>query len=115
MKVKSSYVGNVYRAVTQFIDKDDKKTRLYVIVDQKGKRVAVAKLKGIKKFLPDGKNADKALVSIFIIISLIIFVRGILNYDMQGSIIFRNCCDDIPSDCFKRIIGGSANETRRNC
>lgn len=86
MKVKSSYVGNVYRAVTQFIDKDDKKTRLYVIVDQKGKRVAVAKLKGIKKFLPDGKNADKALVSIFIIISLIIFVRGILNYDMQGTI-----------------------------
>ena len=37
---------------------------MYVIVDQRGKKVAVAKLKGIKKFSPEGKNADKSLVEI---------------------------------------------------
>ena len=64
MKIKNDKVGCVYRAVTQFIDKDTKRTRLYVIVDQRGKKVAIAKLKSIKKFSPDGKNADKNLVEI---------------------------------------------------
>ena len=64
VKIKNDKVGCVYRAVTQFIDKDTKRTRLYVIVDQRGKKVAVAKLKGIKKFSPEGKNDDKSLVEI---------------------------------------------------
>lgn len=64
MKIKNDKVGCVYRAVTQFIDKDTKRTRLYVIVDQRGKKVAVAKLKSIKKFSPEGKNAEENLVEI---------------------------------------------------
>lgn len=57
-------VGSVYRGVTKYIDPDTKKERNYVVVLDNGKRVSVAKLKSIKIFDAQGKNADKALVEI---------------------------------------------------
>lgn len=57
-------VGKVYRGETKYIDKEPKKQRNYVVVVDDGKRVSVAKLKSIKIFDENGKNADKALVEI---------------------------------------------------
>lgn len=57
-------VGKVYRGETKYIDKEQKKQRNYVVVVDDGKRVSVAKLKSIKIFDENGKNADKALVEI---------------------------------------------------
>lgn len=61
---KEKAVGKVYRGVTKYIDKDTKKERNYVVVLDDGKKVSVAKLKSIKIFDKEGKNADKALVEI---------------------------------------------------
>ncbi len=61
---KSTKVGKVYRAKTKYIDKDTKPERSYVVVFDDGKRVKVSKLKSIKIFDDNGKNADKALVEI---------------------------------------------------
>lgn len=57
-------VGKVYRGETKYIDKETKKQRNYVVVLDDGKHVSVAKLKSIKIFDENGKNADKALVEI---------------------------------------------------
>ena len=61
---KESNVGKVYRGQTKYIDKETKKERNYVVVLDDGKRVSVAKLKSIKIFDENGRNADKALVEI---------------------------------------------------
>ena len=61
---KGGRVGKVYRGKTKYIDKETKPERNYVVVLDDGKVVTVAKLKSIKIFDENGKNADKALVEI---------------------------------------------------
>ncbi len=63
-KKKNTNVGKVYRGRTKYIDKEPKKERNYVVVLDDGKRVTVAKLKSIKIFDENSKNADKALIEI---------------------------------------------------
>ena len=63
-KKKGENVGKVYRGKTKYIDKETKPERNYVVVVDDGKRIKVAKLKSIKIFDENGKNADKALVEI---------------------------------------------------
>lgn len=63
-KTKDTNVGKVYRGTTKYIDKETKPERNYVVVLDDGKRVSVAKLKSIKIFDENGKNADKALIEI---------------------------------------------------
>jgi len=62
--IKKNNVGNVYRGNTKYIDLETKQQRNYVVVADNGKHVSVAKLKSIKIFTEDGKNADKALIEI---------------------------------------------------
>ena len=57
-------VGKVYRGNTKYIDVDTKPQRNYVVVVDDGKHVVVSKLKSIKIFDVNGKNADRALVEI---------------------------------------------------
>jgi len=64
MEKKNSNIGKVYRGKTKYIDKETKDERNYVVVMDDGKRVSVAKLKSIKIFDENGRNADKALVEI---------------------------------------------------
>ncbi|WP_251612056.1 hypothetical protein [Pumilibacter muris] len=64
MKNKKDNVGKVYRGKTKYIDKETKDERNYVVVRESKRGVSVAKLKSIKKFDENGKNADKALVEI---------------------------------------------------
>lgn len=59
-----SNVGKVYRGRTKYLDKENKHERNYVVVVDDGKNIAVSKLKSIKIFDANGKNADKALVEI---------------------------------------------------
>lgn len=61
---KESHVGKVYRGRTKYIDKETKQERNYVVVIDDGKSVSVAKLKSIKIFDENNRNADKALVEI---------------------------------------------------
>lgn len=61
---KRSNVGKVYRGVTKYIDLDTKVTRNFVVLKDNGNYVTVSKLKTIKKFDDNNKNADKALVEI---------------------------------------------------
>lgn len=61
---KGANVGKVYRGVTKYIDVETKAERNYVVVLDDGQRVTVAKLKSIKIFDENGRNADKALVEI---------------------------------------------------
>ena len=61
---KQNNVGKVYRGKTKYIDKDTKIERNYVVVKDNGKNVSVAKLKSIKKFDCQGRNADSALIEI---------------------------------------------------
>lgn len=63
-KNKGGNVGKVYRGRTKYIDVETKPERDYVVVIDDGERVKVAKLKSIKIFDENGKNADKALVEI---------------------------------------------------
>lgn len=63
-KNKGGNVGKVYRGRTKYIDVETKHERDYVVVIDDGERVKVAKLKSIKIFDENGKNADKALVEI---------------------------------------------------
>lgn len=63
-KDKNTNVGKVFRGKTKYIDKENKPERNYVVVIDNGKYVSVAKLKSIKIFDENGKNADKALVEI---------------------------------------------------
>ena len=65
MKIKKqNNIGKVYRGKTKYIDKDTKPERNYVVVKDNGKKVSIAKLKSIKKFDYQGRNADSALVEI---------------------------------------------------
>ena len=64
MGKKNSRVGKVFRGKTKYIDKETKPERNYVVVVDDGKRVSVAKLKSIKIFDENNRNADKALVEI---------------------------------------------------
>lgn len=59
-----SNVGTVWRGNTPYIDPETKLQRNYVVVLDDGKKVSVAKLKSIKIFDENGKNADRALVEI---------------------------------------------------
>ena len=61
---RKSNVGKVYRGKTKYIDTETKSERNYVVVVDDGKNVSVAKLKSIKIFDKNGKNADKALIEI---------------------------------------------------
>ena len=61
---KESNVGKVYRGRTKYIDPETKHERSYVVVRDSPRGVSVSKLKTIKQFDENGKNADKALVEI---------------------------------------------------
>lgn len=61
---EKSKVGKAIRARTKYIDQDTKPERTVVIVYDNGKRIEVSKVKSIKIFDENGKNADKALVEI---------------------------------------------------
>lgn len=61
---RSTNVGKVYQAHTKYIDKDSKHLRNFVVIRDNGRNVTVAKLKSIKKFDANKKNADPALVEI---------------------------------------------------
>lgn len=63
-KESDNNVGKVYRGNTKYIDKEPKQQRNYVVVVDDGEHVTVSKLKSIKIFDSNGKNADKALVEI---------------------------------------------------
>lgn len=63
-KKEHGNVGKVYRGRTKYIDPETKHERNYVVVRDKNNYVSVAKLKSIKKFDENGKNADRALVEI---------------------------------------------------
>lgn len=61
---EKKHIGEVYTAETKYIDKDTKKHRRYAVVDEKNGNIRVSKIKSIKKFSTEGKNADKALIEI---------------------------------------------------
>lgn len=63
-KKYESQVGKVYRGYTKFINREPKHERFYVVVEDEFGEVRVSKLKSIKKFDENGKNADKHLVEI---------------------------------------------------
>ena len=63
-KERSSNVGKVFRGRTKYIDKEPKLERDYAVVKETKRGVTVAKLKSIKKFDENGKNAEPALVEI---------------------------------------------------
>ena len=63
-KKNNAKVGKVYRGKTKYIDKEPKDERNYVVIREDPRGVSVAKLKSVKKFDENGKNADKALVEI---------------------------------------------------
>ena len=63
-KKNDGKVGKVYRGKTKYIDKEPKDERNYVVIREDPRGVSVAKLKSVKKFDENGKNADKALVEI---------------------------------------------------
>lgn len=63
-KKTNGKVGKVYRGKTKYIDKESKDERNYVVIREDPRGVSVAKLKSVKKFDENGKNADKALVEI---------------------------------------------------
>ena len=64
MARRKNNIGSVWRGRTKYIDKETKAERNYVVVLDDGKNVSVAKLKSIKIFDENGRNADKALVEI---------------------------------------------------
>lgn len=63
-KKRTSNIGKVYKARTQYIDKDTKRTRSYVVRDEVNGKVKVSKLKSIKQFDESGKNIDPHLTEI---------------------------------------------------
>lgn len=63
-KDKKSNVGKVYYGKTKYIDNDTRPRRRYVVVNDNGTNVKVSKLKSIKKFDNNGKNADPFLQEI---------------------------------------------------
>lgn len=63
-KKNSLNVGKVYRGKTKYIDKETKEERDYAVMRETPRGVTVAKVKSIKKFDENGKNADRALTEI---------------------------------------------------
>jgi len=64
-KVQRKHLGKVYRGETKYIDKDTKRTRYYAVTKEKPSgAVGVSKIKRIKIFDENGKNADGYLVEI---------------------------------------------------
>jgi len=63
-EAKKSSVGEIHRGNTKYIDTEPKQQRNYAVVKDKDGKVTVAKVKTIKKFDENGKNADPALVEI---------------------------------------------------
>lgn len=63
-RVTDSNVGKVFRGRTKYIDPETKLERNYVVVSDKNNKVRVSKLKSIKRFDENGKNADTALLEI---------------------------------------------------
>ena len=61
---RKNIVGNVYRGRTKYIDPENKHERSYVVLHEGKKGITIAKLKSIKKFDSQGRNADKALQEI---------------------------------------------------
>lgn len=61
---KKSRVGEIHRGNTKYIDKEPKPQRNYAVVKDKDGKVTVAKVKSIKEFDENGKNADPHLVEI---------------------------------------------------
>lgn len=59
-----SNVGKVYRGKTKYIDTETKEERDYAVIRESPRGVSVAKVKSIKRFDENGKNADRALVEI---------------------------------------------------
>ncbi len=63
-KKAESKVGEIWRGETKYIDPEPKKQRDFVIVTDNGKTQTVSKVKSIKVFDENGKNADNALIEI---------------------------------------------------
>lgn len=61
---RKSSVGEIHRGNTKYIDTEPKEQRDYAVVKDNDGHVTVAKVKSIKKFDENGKNADPALVEI---------------------------------------------------
>lgn len=60
----NKHVGEIWRGETKYIDTEPKRQRDYVVVIDNGKSQTVSKVKSIKIFDKNDKNADKALVEI---------------------------------------------------
>lgn len=61
---RKNNVGKVFRGETKYIDRETKKQRNYVVVNENKRGVSVSKLKSIKQTDVNDKNTDKALVEI---------------------------------------------------
>lgn len=61
---KDNVVGYVFVGKTKYIDIEPKLSRRYLVLQQKGKNVTISKIKSIKQFDENGKNADPYLVEI---------------------------------------------------
>ncbi len=61
---RKSSVGEIHRGNTKYIDTEPKEQRDYAVVKDNNGKVTVAKVKSIKEFDENGKNADPALVEI---------------------------------------------------
>ncbi|MCM1043676.1 MAG: hypothetical protein NC350_05710 [Corallococcus sp.] len=63
-KTKSEHIGEIHRGNTKYIDKEPKPQRNYVVVNDNEGNITVAKVKTIRKFDANGKNADPHLQEI---------------------------------------------------
>ena len=63
-QTEDNVVGYVFIGKTMYIDSEPKLKRRYLVTKQKGNNVTISKLKSIKKFDENGKNADPFLVEI---------------------------------------------------
>ncbi|MCM1194348.1 MAG: hypothetical protein NC099_02440 [Corallococcus sp.] len=61
---QKSSVGEIHRGNTKYIDTEPKPQRNYAVVKEKDGKVTVAKVKTIKQFDENGKNADPHLQEI---------------------------------------------------
>lgn len=64
MKKRKNNEGKVYYGKTRYIDHDVKPRRRFVVVNDNGENIAVAKLGSLKKFDSKGKNVDSRFVEI---------------------------------------------------
>jgi len=99
---KDNFVGNVFIGQTMFIDPDTKKTRRYIVLKQKGDNVRVGKLKSIKKFDENGKNADPYLVEINQNYAGLTKRTGVDKYTFSRNIIKNKPLEISDKDVFKQ-------------